>query len=51
MFMFDDDEKTHAAYDMGLWAQSPFFAAAMQEMFEHFWKTKLNNEPPKAPKS
>jgi len=51
MFMFDDDEKTHAAYDMGLWAQSPFFAAAMQEMFEHFWKTKLNNELPKAPKS
>ncbi|MGB9675452.1 MAG: TrmB family transcriptional regulator [Candidatus Nanoarchaeia archaeon] len=44
LFMFDDDEKIHAMYDMGLWAKSPFFASSLQEMFEHFWKTKINGE-------
>ncbi|MBS3073858.1 TrmB family transcriptional regulator [Candidatus Pacearchaeota archaeon] len=38
MFMLLDDGQVHPTYDVGVWISTPFFAAAMEKMFELAWK-------------
>lgn len=38
MFMLLDDEKFHPNYDIGVWINTEFFAAALEQMFELAWK-------------
>ncbi len=38
VFMLNDDEKVHEAYDSGVWVNTPFFASALEQMFELTWK-------------
>ncbi len=38
MFMLMDDKDVHPSYDLGLWANTPYFASAMQGMFNQLWK-------------
>ncbi|MDO8628182.1 MAG: TrmB family transcriptional regulator sugar-binding domain-containing protein, partial [Nanoarchaeota archaeon] len=39
MFMVLDDEDVHPTYDVGVWVNTPYFATAMEEMFNQVWKT------------
>ncbi|MDP2673155.1 MAG: helix-turn-helix domain-containing protein [Nanoarchaeota archaeon] len=38
MFMLLDDEKFHPNYDIGVWINTEFFSAALEQMFELAWK-------------
>ncbi len=38
MFMVSHDDDIHEAYDLGVWVNSPFFAKAVESMFELSWK-------------
>jgi len=38
LFMVMHDEDIHPSYDIGIWVNTPFFASALQEMFESNWK-------------
>jgi sugar-specific transcriptional regulator TrmB len=38
MFMVMDDAEVHPTYDIGVWINTPFFANALEEMFELAWK-------------
>jgi len=38
MFMLLDDSTVHPTYDVGIWLNTPFFAAALQQLFELAWK-------------
>src|SRR3989344_1998657 len=38
MFMLMNDEEVHPTYDVGIWVNTPYFASAMEEMFNHVWK-------------
>jgi sugar-specific transcriptional regulator TrmB len=44
MFMLMDDADVHPSYDVGIWANTPFFANSMMQMFDIAWKnmTPLN---------
>jgi len=37
-FMVADDEQIHPNYDTGIWVHSPFFANALNSLFEITWK-------------
>lgn len=37
MFMLLDDENVHPNYDVSVWVNTPFFAKALEEMFELAW--------------
>jgi len=39
MFMVMNDEDVHPSYDIGIWVTSPFFARALESIFENTWKT------------
>lgn len=39
MFMIMDDGDVHPTYDTGVWINAPFFANALEEMFELAWKS------------
>jgi hypothetical protein len=39
MFMLLDDKEVHPTYDLGFWVNTPFFAKAMQNMFDRVWST------------
>jgi sugar-specific transcriptional regulator TrmB len=39
MFMLLDDADVHPTYDVGVWINTPFFAAALSELFELAWKS------------
>jgi sugar-specific transcriptional regulator TrmB len=41
-FMVLDDAEVHPTYDLGIWVNTPFFANALESMFEMAWK----NMPP-----
>jgi len=41
MFMVLDDEEVHPTYDVGVWVSTPYFATAMEEMFNHVWKAAM----------
>lgn len=45
MFMVMHDEEVHPSYDIGIWVNTPFFASALDNMFEASWK---NLNAPKA---
>ena len=38
LFMVMDDADVHPTYDVGIWINTPFFAAALEELFELAWK-------------
>jgi len=45
MFMVMHDDDVHPTYDIGVWVNTPFFASAMEDMFDNVWK---NMKPVKA---
>jgi len=38
MFMLLDDDKVHPNYDVGVWIHTPFFAQALEGMFDNVWQ-------------
>jgi phosphatidylserine/phosphatidylglycerophosphate/cardiolipin synthase-like enzyme len=38
IFMVMDDADVHPTYDVGIWINTPFFAQALESMFELAWK-------------
>lgn len=42
MFMLLDDGEVHANYDLGVWINTPFFAQALNQLFEIAWKDMKN---------
>jgi HTH-type transcriptional regulator, sugar sensing transcriptional regulator len=38
IFMVMDDANVHPTYDVGIWINTPFFASALEDMFELAWK-------------
>jgi HTH-type transcriptional regulator, sugar sensing transcriptional regulator len=38
IFMVMDDADVHPTYDVGIWINTPFFAKALEDMFELAWK-------------
>jgi len=38
LFMINDDTEVHPTYDVGIWVNTPFFAAALEDLFELAWK-------------
>ncbi len=47
VFMVMDDEEVHPTYDVGIWVNTPFFAAALEELFELAWKNMRTVEAKK----
>jgi hypothetical protein len=39
VFMVLDDAEVHPTYDIGIWINTPFFANALQELFDTLWQT------------
>lgn len=38
LFMLMHDEQVHPAYDVGVWVNTPFFASALENLFDVAWK-------------
>ena len=38
LFMLLDDKDVHPTYDLGMWVNTPYYAGAMQNMFDLAWK-------------
>jgi len=38
IFMVLNDTEVHPTYDVGIWVNTPFFASALEELFELAWK-------------
>lgn len=38
VFMVMNDQDVHPTYDVGVWVNTPFFAAALENLFELAWK-------------
>ncbi|RJQ17981.1 hypothetical protein C4573_00950, partial [Candidatus Woesearchaeota archaeon] len=38
IFMLMDDAQVHPTYDVGIWINTPFFADALEKLFELAWK-------------
>lgn len=38
MFMLLDDSEVHPTYDLGVWINTPFFAQALNQLFDIAWK-------------
>ena len=43
MAMVLDDKDVHPTYDVGIWLNTPFFASALEGMFDKNWKTLKNS--------
>jgi len=39
IFMVMNDQEVHPTYDIGIWVNTPFFANALEELFDLAWKT------------
>lgn len=39
IFMVLDDAEVHPTYDIGIWVSTPFFASALENLFDTAWKT------------
>ena len=39
LFMVLDDNEVHPTYDVGIWINTPYFATAVNEMFDSSWKS------------
>ena len=37
LFMLNNDDEVHETYDLGVWVNTPFFANAMEQMFNVTW--------------
>ena len=37
-FMVMNDDNVHPSYDIGVWVNTPYFASAMESMFDLAWK-------------
>ena len=50
MFMVLNDDDVHPTYDVGVWVSTPYFASAMESLFDQNWRdmgavnTKTNGE-------
>jgi sugar-specific transcriptional regulator TrmB len=44
VFMVLDDKDVHPTYDVGIWVNTPFFASALQGMFDSNWKNMKPSE-------
>ena len=40
VFMMLDDKDVHPSYDLGVWVKTPYFATAMDDMFDTVWNLK-----------
>ena len=40
VFMALDDKEVHPTYDLGIWVKTPYFASAMDGMFDSAWSNK-----------
>ncbi len=38
IFMVMNDGDVHPTYDVGIWVNTPFFASAMETLFDLAWK-------------
>ncbi|MBN1156563.1 TrmB family transcriptional regulator [Candidatus Woesearchaeota archaeon] len=38
IFMVLDDQEVHPTYDVGIWVNTPFFASALEDLFDLAWK-------------
>lgn len=38
IFMVQDDKEVHPTYDIGIWVNTPFYASAMEGLFNNMWK-------------
>ncbi|MFP4523698.1 MAG: TrmB family transcriptional regulator [Candidatus Woesearchaeota archaeon] len=38
VFMVMNDQEIHPTYDIGIWINTPFFASALEQLFELAWK-------------
>jgi sugar-specific transcriptional regulator TrmB len=38
LFMVVDDKDVHPTYDVGIWVNTPFFASALEDLFDLAWK-------------
>jgi phosphatidylserine/phosphatidylglycerophosphate/cardiolipin synthase-like enzyme len=38
VFMVLDDKDVHPTYDVGIWVNTPFFASAVENLFDSAWK-------------
>ena len=38
IFMVMDDKEVHPTYDIGIWVTTPFFAGAVENLFDLAWK-------------
>ena len=38
IFMIIDDKEVHPTYDVGIWVNTPFFAGALESLFNQAWK-------------
>ena len=38
VFMIMDDQEVHPTYDVGIWVNTPFFASAVENLFDGAWK-------------
>jgi sugar-specific transcriptional regulator TrmB len=38
LFMLLDDKEVHPTYDMAMWVNTPYFASALQGLFDSHWK-------------
>ncbi|MBT7903420.1 TrmB family transcriptional regulator [Candidatus Woesearchaeota archaeon] len=39
VFMVMDDQEVHPTYDVGVWVNTPFFASALDNLFDLSWKS------------
>jgi len=39
VFMILDDKEVHPTYDVGIWVNTPFFAKALENLFDTAWKS------------
>ncbi len=50
IFMVMDDNEVHPTYDVGIWVNTPFFASALEDLFDLSWKSMKPAKVPVATK-
>jgi HTH-type transcriptional regulator, sugar sensing transcriptional regulator len=40
IFMLQDDKEVHPTYDVGIWVNTPYFAGALENLFDRAWNAK-----------
>ena len=44
VFMVLDDKEVHPTYDVGIWVNTPFFANALENLFDTSWKSMKSGQ-------